>query len=92
MAIDNWSVKQGTGTGATSGFNAITGAFDGDSTKGITGAAKNLNDAMATADFSDPGTLIKMQVAMANYQVGLSTVSSMVKSFEDTLKGITQKM
>ena len=40
----------------------------------------------------DPTNLIKMQVAMANYQLSISVTSSVIKSIEETAKSITQKL
>ena len=80
-----------TGTGATdfgTGFEGITNAFAGK----IGSATTDLNSALASADFTNPGTLLQMQQKMGTYQVGLGVLSAMIKSFEETLKGITQKM
>lgn len=75
--------------GTLNGYSAFTG---GKIATDAADAASGLKDVLASADFSDPGTLIKVQAQMATYQTSIGVISSMVKSFEDTLKGITQKM
>ena len=75
-------------SGGPQGFDGIANSF----ATQLNTATTDLNSAMATADFTNPGTLLQMQQKMGTYQVGLGVFSAMVKSFEETLKGITQKM
>ena len=96
MALYEGNLKTGaaikvpgaTATNSGEGFNAISGSFG----EQLTNSATDLNAALAGADFTNPGTLLQMQQKMATYQVGLSVFTAMIKSFEDSLKGITQKM
>ena len=84
---DQAAIKVTDGT-TGEGFAAISGSFGTQ----LTQSATDLNAALTNADFTNPGTLLQMQQKMATYQVGLSVFTAMIKSFEDSLKGITQKM
>ena len=92
MALYTGNLKEEAAITANSttaeGFNAIAGSFGTQ----LTQSADQLNAALEGADFTNPGTLLQMQQKMATYQVGLSVFTAMIKSFEDSLKGITQKM
>ncbi len=64
-------------------FSGAIRATGSDVQTAITAAANNPND---------PTNLIKMQAAMANYNIALTVTSAVVKSIEETAKGITQKL
>ena len=57
-------------------------------------AATKLNASIeaASANPGDPTTMIRMQIALANYSLALSVQSSVIKSLEETAKSITQKL
>jgi type III secretion apparatus needle protein len=57
-------------------------------------AAVAVNSAIdaSAANPGDPTSMIKMQVALANYNLALSVQSSVIKSLEETAKSITQKL
>ena len=80
----------GTGNGATgvNGYDTINQELGA----GLGTATSKLNDSLSTADFSNPATMLQIQQQMAIYTTGLGVVSATTKSFEDALKGITQKM
>lgn len=85
-----------TGTGAsatTVGGQTVTGVFN-QFTSAITNEASALKIAITSAadNPNDPTNLIKMQAAMANYNMALMVTSSVVKSVEETAKSITQKL
>jgi type III secretion apparatus needle protein len=78
------------GTSTTPVGDAIIDAFQ----TATTSATTAVNDAItaSSANPGDPTTMIKMQVALANYSIALSVQSSVVKSIEETAKSITQKL
>ena len=78
------------GSGTEPVGDAIISAF-ADATSTATDAINAAIEASAINP-GDPTTMIKMQVALANYSIALSVQSSVVKSIEETAKSITQKL
>lgn len=74
----------------TSATNKIYDAFQG-STAAAATAVNSAVDA-SSVNPGDPTTMIKMQIALANYSLALSIQSSVIKSIEETAKSITQKL
>lgn len=76
--------------GSTPVGDAIVTAFN----TATSNAAGAINTAIDNAALNpgDPTTMIKMQVALANYSLALSVQSSVIKSLEETAKSITQKL
>ena len=91
MAFSNNSVSVLTpfanpGANVSDTFNSFTA--------GIDAASKVMTDSINAASLNpnDPTNLIRMQAAMANYNMSLMVTSSLVKSVEETAKSITQKL
>lgn len=76
--------------GTTPIGDAISTAFS----SATTSAATKVNEAIDSSSLNpgDPASMIKMQVALANYGLALSVQSSVIKSLEETAKSITQKL
>lgn len=72
----------------TTGFDAIMKS----ATSQISSATDDINNLLTNFNPSDPGQMIKAQQALAIYNLNLTVVASIVKSFEDTSKGVAQKI
>lgn len=82
-----------SGTAGDPNSITVTGTFN-TFTVGIDASAKVMNDAITASALNpaDPTNLIRMQAAMANYNMAMMVSSSLVKSVEETAKSITQKL
>jgi type III secretion apparatus needle protein len=79
---------QGPAGFSGNGYDAINSNLNAQ----LTSANTSLNASLQNADFSNPATMLQIQQQMALYTTGLGVISAVTKSFEDMLKGITQKM
>lgn len=77
----------GTISGRT-GFNGVIGA----TTNAINTSANAINDQLANFNPTDPGSLLQMQQQLANYNLAITVTSSLIKSLEDTVKSVAQKL
>lgn len=83
-------VNTNANTNSTPVGDAIYAQFN-TATNAAAVAVNSAIDASA-ANPGDPTSMIKMQVALANYSLALSVQSSVIKSLEETAKSITQKL
>ena len=92
VALNDFTSTTG-GVTSTVGGQTVTGVFN-QFTNAITSESSALKVAITSAadNPNDPTNLIKMQAAMANYNMALMVTSSVVKSVEETAKSITQKL
>jgi type III secretion apparatus needle protein len=70
------------------GFNGVVDFAAGK----ISDAAAGINTQLQNFDATDPGQLLKMQQALANYNLSITVTSSIIKSLEDTVKSVAQKL
>ena len=72
----------------SAGFNGVLGA----TTQSINTSANAINARLANFDPTDPGSLLQMQQQLANYNLAITVTSSLIKSLEDTVKSVAQKL
>ncbi len=53
---------------------------------------QNVADLSHKLDFTDPGSMVDMQMAMMKMNMGVQMESAMIKSFEDMIKSVVQRM
>lgn len=70
------------------GFNAVVEGAAGK----INASAQEINNLLANYDPSDPGSLLKTQQALATYNLSISVTAAMIKSLEETTKGVAQRL
>lgn len=78
-------------TGAAGGPGGFNGVVDL-AAKSINDSAAGINAQMAKFDPTDPGALLKMQQQLANYNLAITVTASIIKSLEDTVKSVAQKL
>ncbi len=53
---------------------------------------QNVANLAQNLDFTDPGSMAQMQMAMMKMNMGFQMEAAMVKSIEDMLKSVVQRM
>ena len=81
-------IKPSNDANAKLGFNGIIDAATG----AINTSADQINAQLANYNPTDPGSLLQMQQCLANYNLAITVTSSLIKSLEDTVKSVAQKL
>ena len=81
-------IIRGDATSSKAGFNSVVDS----ATTSINTSANAINEQLANFNPTDPGSLLKMQQQLANYNLAITVTASIIKSLEDTVKSVAQKL